>query len=349
MAEIAKSYDGGQSKNLFYKDYDEEFIKEKGYEKWMSYREEWEKCCALEEINYPLHLEIELNYSCNLRCPMCTWSMEKTVEKRSEWFTFENYKKLLTDAVASGTKSVRLCYVNEPLLRPDLDQFIKCASDLGIVDILITTNGTLLTRDISKKIIESGLTKLNVSLDATTEETYNKVRVGGNFNITIKNILDFLEVRKSLNKKLPKLRVTFVRTKINDHEREAFVNYWKDKADSIGIQNAINPFGDGRFKDPSKKELLIINNKNQNKNEGPNEFHCPEPFKRMTVRDNGDVLGCCSMYAMDLVVGNWKKNTLKDIWNGDKMKELRSIHKSGEYYKNNTCKMCVENYSFITD
>lgn len=317
----------------------------KGREKWTSYRKEWEKCCSLEEMKYPIHLEIELNYSCNLRCPMCTWSMEKAVEKKSEWFTIADYKRLLEDAVASGTKSVRLCYVNEPLLRPDIDQFIKCAADVGIVDILITTNGTLLNREMSKKIIEAGLTKLNVSLDAVTEDIYNKIRVGGNFKTTIKNILDFIEIRKSLNRTLPKLQVTFVRTKINDHERESFISYWKDKADSIGIQNALNPFGDGRFKDPSKKDIIILGNKA----ESPKSFHCPEPFKRMTVRDNGDVLGCCSMYAMDLVVGNWKKEKLVDIWNGEKMRELRSIHKNGEYYKNKVCKMCVENYSFMTD
>lgn len=341
-----KSYDGGISQNLFTnEDYDKDFIDEKGYDKWMSYRDTWEKCCSLVEFDYPVHLEIELNYSCNLRCPMCTWSVEKTVEKKSDWFPFEDYKKLIEQAVKSGTKSIRLCYVNEPLLRPDIDQFIKCAADLGIVDILITTNGTLLTRDMSKKLIESGLTKLNVSLDAVTEETYNKVRVGGKFQTTIQNVLNFIEIRKQLNKKLPKVRTTFVRTKLNDHEHDAFIEYWKDKADSIGIQNAINPFVGGRFNDPTKEELIVLDKKSK----VPESFRCPEPFKRMTLRNNGDVLGCCSMYAMDLVVGNWKKEDLLSIWNGKKMRELREMHKKGEYDKNIICKMCIGNYSFISD
>lgn len=347
LTEIKKTYDAGFSENIFFTDdYEKDFIEAKGYEKWSSYREDWEKYAKLQkEETFPPHLEIELNYSCNLRCPMCTWSVETAVEKKEDWFSFDDYKKLLNDAVSKGTKSIRLCYINEPLIRKDIDQFIKYASEIGILDIIITTNGTLLTKEMSHKLIEAGLTKINVSLDAITEETYNKIRVGGNFKTTVKNIHDFFEVRKSLNKKLPKLRVTFVKSKINNHEYQAFIDYWKDKADSLGAQSLLDPFGDGKFKDPSKRDLIALDKKRL----PPKEFHCPEPFKRMTVRSNGDVLGCCSFYAVGLVVGNWKKESLEQIWNGEKMHELRKMHKEGKYYKNPTCKSCIENSSYNTD
>ena len=345
LEEKTATFDGGMSKILSETDYELEFVKEKG-ERWKEYREEWEKFCTYEkEAKFPPHLEIELNYSCNLRCPMCTWSAETTVEKKEDWFKFEEYERLIGEAVKKGTKSIRLCYVNEPLIRQDLDQFVKCAAEKGILDIIITTNGTLLTKEVSKKLIEAGITKVNVSLDAFTEDTYEKVRVGGDFNITKQNILDFIAIRNQLGKKIPKLKVSFVRTKINDHEREDFVKYWKDKVDGIGIQNMLNPFTYGRFKDDSKKELLEIDQGHQDKT----NFKCPEPNKRMTLRGNGDVIGCCSLSAMDLVVGNWKNNNLEEIWNGEKMRELREIHKNGDYEKNPICKVCVENLFFLSD
>jgi radical SAM protein with 4Fe4S-binding SPASM domain len=347
LTDIKKSFDGGASENIFYNNqYEKDFIDEKGYDKWVSYRNDWEQYCKLEkEAKYPPHLEIELNYSCNLRCPMCTWAAETMVEKKADWFTFEDYKRILKEAVSKGTKSVRLCYINEPLIRKDIDQFIKYASDIGVIDIIITTNGTLLTKEVSKQLIEAGLTKISVSLDAVTEETYNKIRVGGNFKITMKNIHDFLEVRKSMNKKLPKLRVSFVRSKINDHEHDAFVNYWKDKADSLGIQNVLNPFGEGKFKDESRRDIIML----EHKTPPPEKFRCPEPFKRMTLRGNGDVLPCCSFYGAELVMGNWKKNSLEEIWNSEKMRELQRIHKNGDYKKNPVCKSCIENLSNISD
>jgi radical SAM protein with 4Fe4S-binding SPASM domain len=343
---VKKSFDGGLSENLYFNpDYENDFIEEKGFDKWVSYRNEWEQYCRLEkESAYPPHLELELNYSCNLRCPMCTWAMETAAEKKEDWFKFDDYKKIIDEAVVLGTKSIRLCYINEPLIRQDIDQFIKYAIDAGIIDVLITTNGTLLTKTMSKKLIDAGLTKINVSLDAITEETYDKIRVGGNLKVTVKNIHDFLELRNQMGKKLPKIRLTFVATKINFHEYDNFISYWKDKVDSIGIQHLQNPFGEGRFEDNTRGEAIILK-----KSPIPEKFRCSEPFKRLTLRSNGDVLPCCSFYAVDLVVGNWKKNSLKEIWNNEKMRELREIHKNGDYTKNIVCKNCIQNYSIISD
>ena len=346
LESVKKSFDGGFSENLYFDDdFEKDFIEEKGFDEWTNYRNDWEKFCKLEkESDFPPHLEFELNYSCNLRCPMCTWAVENAAEKKEDWFTFEDYKKIIDEAVSVGTKSIRLCYINEPLIRQDIDQFINYAVNAGIIDVLITTNGTLLTKAMSKKLIESGLTKINVSLDAISEETYDKIRVGGNLKTTVKNIYDFLELRKEMNVKLPKIRLTFVASKINFHEYDSFVNYWKGKVDSLGIQHLQNPFGEGSFEDDKRGEEIILK-----KSPIPEKFCCPEPFKRLVLRSTGDTLPCCSFYAVDLVVGDWKKNSLKTIWNNDKMVELRKIHKSGEYYKNNICKNCVHNCTIISD
>jgi radical SAM protein with 4Fe4S-binding SPASM domain len=147
-----------------------------------------------------------------------------------------------------------------------------------------------------------------------------------------------------MNKKLPKIRLTFVATKINYHEYDAFVDYWKDKVDSIGIQHLQNPFGEGRFEDASRGETIVLK-----KTPIPEKFRCPEPFKRLTLRGNGDVLPCCSFYAVDLVVGNWKNRSLKEIWNNEKMQELRKMHKNGDYFKNSICKACIQNYTIVSD
>ena len=342
MEMSTKTFDGGFTENIGLDvEYERDFIAEKGLEQWMAYRREWDERCRLkDDPRYPLHLEFELNYSCNLKCPMCTWAVEDAAQRKADWFKFEDYARIIDSAVASGTKSIRLCYINEPLIRQDIDQFVKYAVDAGILDALITTNGTLLTGQMSKKLIAAGLTKLNVSLDATTKETYDKIRTGGDFNKTLANIHTFLEVRKELSRALPKLRVTFVETTLNHHEYDDFVAYWKDKADTLGVQHFQNPFGEGKFEDKTRGASLVLH---RSRPVAAAEFHCPEPFKRLTLRSNGDVLPCCSFYAVDLGVGNWKQEPLLEIWNSDKMRELRQIHKDGDYFKNGTCKACVEN------
>ena len=95
--------------------------------------------------------------------------------------------------------------------RSDIDEFILYASTKGILDIMLSTNGTALTEKMSYKLIDAGLTKISVSLDANDEEIYNKIRVGGDFKKVIQNCLTFLKVRESLNKKIPLFKVTFVK------------------------------------------------------------------------------------------------------------------------------------------
>ena len=84
MESIKKSFDGGFSENLYFDDdFEKDFIEEKGFDEWTNYRNDWEKFCKLEkESDFPPHLEFELNYSCNLRCPMCTWAVENAAEKK---------------------------------------------------------------------------------------------------------------------------------------------------------------------------------------------------------------------------------------------------------------------------
>ena len=89
----------------------------------------------------------------NLKCPMCPISAEFPKEREKTWFDFEFYKKIIDYAVQHGTKSIKLNYINEPLLRRDIIEFIKYAKKRGIIDIYFSTNGILLNDDISKRLL----------------------------------------------------------------------------------------------------------------------------------------------------------------------------------------------------
>ena len=80
---------------------------------------------------------------------------------------------------------------------------------VGILDIYFSTNGILLNKKISTDLIKSGLTRIQISIDAITKETYDKVRPGGNYNKIIENINEFLLIKQNLNARLPLVRVNF--------------------------------------------------------------------------------------------------------------------------------------------
>jgi MoaA/NifB/PqqE/SkfB family radical SAM enzyme len=331
--------------------------------KYKKYRKEYADISKnLKKTNYPIQIDFELNYSCNFRCPMCTWSAENTAGKgKSTWFDFEVFKEVIDISVKKGLKCVRFNYINEPLIRKDIVKFIKYAKKRGIIDTYFSTNGSLLTEKISKEIINSGLDRLQISIDANTKETYDKIRLGGEFSKTIQNVKNFIQLRNSMGKELPTVRVNFVKTKTNKHELEDFINYWKDKVDGIGIQDLV-----GITEDYGKETSI---SKKTNK-----RFKCAQPFVHLSVRYDGTVLPCCSFYGAEIPVGILKTSkdvtyssveniglvdkskkaklitgTIQEIWNGNEMKFYREIHSKNEYYKDDVCNKCVNSMSHLDE
>lgn len=315
--------------------------------KYASYRERWKKALNLEEIpEFPLQIDFELNYSCNFSCSMCTWSSELTSGKgKKTWFDFEHFKDVIDQGTENGLCAIRLNYINEPFIRKDIFDFIEYAKSKGILDIYLSTNGSLLTENISKKLLNSGLTRLQVSIDATTKQTFDKIRQGGDFDKVVKNTLKFLEIRKQYNKELPTLRVNFVKTEINMHELKDFIEFWKNKAECIGVQDLVS------IMKPDKSD----------KNRG--KYTCAQPFYHMTIRYDGTILPCCNFFGAKIPISRLRNNfsniknlnnidldslpikDVKESWNSSTMKNLQKMHFEGRYRDNKTCKECINSSS----
>ncbi len=329
------------------------------------YRRLWMESYKLGEVpDFPIQLDFELNYSCNFQCPMCTWSSESTAGMGKEtWFDFDVFKEVIDQGVKKGLKVIRMNYINEPLIRPELSKFIKYAREAGILDIYFSTNGSLLNERIARKLIESGLTRLQVSLDAISEEMYGTIRVSKfSLDQVTKNILKFIEIRDTEYKQeLPTVRVNFVKTDQNKHELNDFIEFWKEKADGIGVQDLVNIM----------KPTIGEHKK------GVKSFQCAQPFNHMAIRYNGHILPCCTFFGAELPIAKLKSErkpdayfskksnvgleksplaqarnsaklvlrTVEETWKSSEMEFIRDIHRKGEYWKHPVCKKCVESTS----
>ena len=304
-----------------------------GAEKWKEYRNLYNQASKLENItDFPIQIDFELNASCNLKCPMCPNSAESSKDRiKEEWFKFEDFKKIIDFGITKGLKAIKLNYINEPLIRKDIIEFITYAKEKGILDIYLSTNGILLTDEFAKKLINSGLTRIQISIDAFTKKTYDAVRPGGNINIVVKNVEQLIKIRNEQNSTTPLIRVNFVRTELNEHELQSFVDYWKDKVEMIGVQEMIKP----------PESSMIIKSKTTT-NKRKNGFRCSMPFKQLVINNSGYILPCCTFYGEQLRMGNIKNDDIVDIWTSEKMKKLREIHKNGNYFEIEVCKNCVD-------
>ena len=173
------------------------------------------------------------------------------------------------------------------------------------------------------------MTRIQISIDATTQETYDKVRPGGDYNKIVKNVHNFIKLRENLNNNLPLVRVNFVKTELNHKELNDFINLWKDKVDMIGIQEFVKP----------TKVSKKITGKRQKRDK---KFQCSFPFKQLVINNERKVLPCCTFWGEELELNeiNRPEDLLK-AWNSDKMKYLREKHLEGNYQDIPQCNKCI--------
>lgn len=175
--------------------------------------------------SFPRSLFIEVTGVCNLRCSICH---RNYIAEELDEMKLDTFRKITT--IFPFAESVNLMGIGEPLTNKNILAMISICKSYGL-GVSFNTNGVLLTSDLSKKLIFSGLDSLVFSLDGATKEIYEKIRLGSNFNRVIENIKTFINLKKELNRKNPALALEFVVTTQNIHELSAYIDLAKD----IGI------------------------------------------------------------------------------------------------------------------
>lgn len=307
-------------------------------EKWLDYRKKWRNAVELKEFyNFPLYITIEQHFKCNYKCIMCYHSDKEQYEllNHKSKLSHDDVKKIIDEASKIGTLSICLNAGNEPLLDRDIYKLVKYTKSKGILDVFITTNGSLLDENVAEKLIDAGLTQIRVSIDAFSEEVYKKVRRSNNFSLVKDNVKRLIKIRNKKGRILPIVRVSFVHMSINSHEFEDFKNYWKDIVDYVSIQ---------RYTPVNLKPnmlTLIPKERDSYKN-----TICSMPFSMIYIRANGDVFPC-GRIEYGIKIGNIFKNSIYEIWNSKKSNELRKKLLNLRYSEIEGCKKCFESASLI--
>jgi len=217
--------------------------------------------------------------------------------------------------------------MNEPLIVQDLERYIEYAKQAGMVNVFMSTNGILLTEKRAQSLIASGITKIFISIDATNEATYEAQRHSKKYNEIVENVLRLIEIRNEMGLEYPLVRVNFLKNKLNQNEEQDFIKFWDKKADMIIIQemNELIDNESGIFIKTDKKD-----------------YKCSFPFKQLVVDARGRILPCCCMNGTELQIGNIKDMSLNEAWNSQKIKDLRELHKNGDYRQNEVCRRCID-------
>lgn len=301
---------------------------------YKEYRKKWKefpKKYILERA--PIHLDIETSSICNLRCPMCTCTIELEKGKESNikygLMKMEMYKRIIDEAADIGVSSIKLNWRGEPTMNPHLVEMVKYAKEKEILDIMINTNAVRLEKKMSQELIEAGLDKIFFSVDSIDTEKYAKIRVGAEFDKVLKNIKDFVEINEKMGHPVF-TRVQKVLMNETNEENEKFKDFFANIVDQVAFEDYI-PYGEMEYGKKVKRGERI-------------KFACSQLWQRMLITWDGECRVCCISANKPMIAGNIENQTIEEVWQGKMVSKLRELHKNGEWYQCELCKECYLPY-----
>lgn len=301
-------------------------------EEYWEYRRKWEENPKHKLLaDFPIHLDIEATTACNLKCVMCPRT--EMIEAGNFWkvksFDLESYKKLIDEGVKHGLCSVKYNYLGEPLMNKKIVEMITYAKQAGVLDVMFNTNAALLTEDISRALVSSGLDKLFFSFDSPDPLRYERIRVGAKYDQVLSNIKNFMRIRKEMQSIKPFTRVSMVLMQENKHEWEAYKNLFEPIVDAVAYVDYLD------HNCQSNPQLAVVKH-----NKGGKKFCCPQLWQRMFIHPDGVVTPCCIDSSRELEMGNIEDETAAEIWKGKKYQKLRKQHSEGRIDEIPTCARC---------
>ncbi|MFH0864273.1 MAG: radical SAM protein [Candidatus Gottesmanbacteria bacterium] len=269
----------------------------------------------------PLEVGIEIINKCNLRCIMCPYQdMIEHHTRPQKQMDFTLFKKII-DEISSFVELVYLHGLGEPLLHPQLWDFIKYAKEKGL-RVGISTNATLLTKKQSVALLNSTVDYLILALDGSSKTTYEKIRVGANFQQVENNINTYLNLKRQ-SKKSPFTVLQFITLNENEKEKELFSKKWRiPGVDAIRIKSKID---------------LRQENRNHQIEIDPYCFHL---YRMLNILSDGTVVPCCNDIHGVYPLGNLQNDHLITLWNNEKMAKLRKINFQRQRQKIDLCRNC---------
>ena len=298
----------------------------------------------------PLSISFEPTTSCNLRCPECPSGLRAF--SRPTGMLQNDFFRTTINEIHEHLMYLIFYFQGEPYLNPDFLNMVAYAHSKKIYTAT-STNAHYLTDEMAKKTVESGLDRLIISIDGTTQDVYKQYRVGGNLEKVIEGTKNIIKWRKELNSKTPFVFFQFLVVKPNEHQIEDI----KKLAKEIGVDEV-------RFKtaqvydyenDPNN--LIPLNNKYSRykkdktgkqvpKNKMVNR--CWKLWHANVITWDGLVVPCC--FDKDAIhkMGDLKSNSFKEVWKSNAYKKFRTEIGTGR--KNiDICSNCSEGVSVWKD
>ena len=251
----------------------------------------------------PEIVQIESTNICNAKCVFCP---RDDMHRRQGIMSVELFRKIVDECVDLGITHVRMHNYGEAFIDKKLVEKVRYAKQKGIKEVGVISNGSLITEEIARGMIDAGLDAINISVDASGKEVFESTRVGLKYDKVIANIERLVRLRSESGKRRPKLILSFVRQN-NSADEQAFIEHWRAIADKIHVTDLHNWAG------TLNKESDV-------------NYPCYRPWLTFTVLWDGRVSLCCADFDGKTILGDLNTHSIAEIWNAEPYRDVRRQH-----------------------
>lgn len=271
----------------------------------------------------PFNLVIETSNFCNAQCLMCPY---KIMRREKKIINEETFQKIIERVKRENLPLNKVIFsgMGEPLIDHKIISRIQTFKDMNAY-VKLYTNAFLMTEKIAQQLIDLGLDEINISFNGVTVEQYQKI-MGLDFETTKGNIKRLIKIKKEIGSRLPIIRISSIVVKENEKDIKKYIDYWRDKVDSVTVSMP-HEWG-GTIKISSKfkfQSLKLI-------------YPCRSLWHTFVLDSGGNFVICCRDYESKYVLGNIHTHSFKNVQQNSVLKEFRQKHL--QYLKDNLPLIC---------
>ncbi|MGB3780567.1 MAG: SPASM domain-containing protein [Tunicatimonas sp.] len=290
----------------------------------------------------PISLSIEPTTACNLRCPECPSGLRSFTRPTGK-LSDALFEKII-DEVQDTLTYLLFYFQGEPFLHPQLLDWVRYASSRGIYTAT-STNAHFLTDDVARRTVESGLDRLVVSIDGTTQETYQAYRVGGKLEKVLAGTKNIIRWKKALRSRTPHVVFQFLVVRPNEHQiAEVRALAKRLGVNAVGLKTAqIYDYEQGSDLMPTLPQYARYRRKSDGTYAIKNPLlnHCWKMWHSAVITWDGQVVPCCFDKDAHHVLGDVSERSFAEIWRSAPYQRFRQTLLRSRS-KIDICQNCTE-------
>jgi radical SAM protein with 4Fe4S-binding SPASM domain len=287
-------------------------------ERYQEYRKKWDENPLKRKVDrFPIHLDVEVTASCNLKCPFC---ITTHADFEKGFMDYDLYTAIIDEGSEKGLYSIKLNWRGEPLLHQRIADMIRYAKEKGIIDVFINTNATLMSKGMARNVIEAGIDRIIISFEGYEKKLYESQRVGAKFERTYNNIKTLGKIKNELKRSLPWIRIQTIMIEALKGKVDQYTRFWENIVDEVACIDLKNEV----------KRIAV----------DKHEWACPQLWQRLTISWDGRIMPCVNDHFCKMSFGRFSEISLEEAWRDVRLNQMRDLHDKGRAHEIEGCVDC---------